>query len=61
MAGALLQSAEWHSQSNDCLMAENSRKWLFYPVIKCHSLPLSERQRTTAIKCHLKNPLRDLT
>ena len=23
MASALLQSAEWHSQSGDCLMAEN--------------------------------------
>ena len=44
MAGALLQSAEWHSQSDDCLMAENSKKWQFYSVIKCHSLPLNAIQ-----------------
>ena len=47
MASALLQSAEWHSQSDDCLMA---KKWQFsillLNAIKCHS---SERQRTTAI------------
>ena len=38
-------SPEWHSQS---VTAEWQAEQAFF----CHSLPLSERMRTIAIKCH---------